>query len=184
MRLTELIAGTLVSAIISSPVFANDRLVLQTNIAAAIGHDRQDKRRSVDIDGCTMTTYLWRNEPNYGWTLWSALQFAMEDTFFVEDSKFPGHYFYDMKPWEKGSESLVVIGFRMREGSYARAENSILRETKHETQPSPRGNGTSHYFTRRSEWHIVLNGPSAVANARIFTEGYRQYVSDYCTPSS
>ena len=87
----------------------------------------------------------------------------------------------DVGPPEKG---VGLVFFTMREGTLARQERSILREGSGETQPSPRGDGTTHYFREIEDFFFMMQGEGVEQKAATFAAGYERYVANYCTFTS
>lgn len=166
-------------ALLAGPLLAETRAELIAVIEAA-GHNETDQERNrVEIAGCTMTTYRWRNVPDKGWILWTSFLIPMPDVMFVEDKKNAGSFFSAIELVER--DDLVIIQFEARDGVEVRHEKSVLRKSKRETSPSPRGDGTTHFFEYKDRFFIIQEGADVIEKARIFTEGYRRYVQDFCT---
>ncbi len=70
----------------------------------------------------------------------------------------------------------------MRGETTARFERSDLRPRRGETTPSPRGNGTSHYYERADDFFFSMMGEDVEAKAKLFTDSYLAYVRQYCVP--
>ena len=75
---------------------------------------------------------------------------------------------------------LAVIVFKGRDGFEFTHEKSVLRESRRDTYPSPRGDGTTHYFEKKDQGVIIQEGPGVIAKAHLFTTGYLRYVQTYC----
>lgn len=155
------------------------------SIEAGGTNDFEDERHTAEIDGCQMTTYRWRDMPEHGWVLWSSFQFDMVDGILSANAgtQEPRYHYAIM---EKGvtERGLVVIQFKMREGTFARFERSALRVASADTRPSPRGDGTTHYYQESDDFFIGMQGAGVAEKAKAFTEGYERYVREYCTFSS
>lgn len=164
------------------PVHAESQSTLAAAIEDAGTNVFKDERHSVEIEGCQMTTYRWRDRPEHGWVLWTSVQVDMVDAEINENKLRPGEKFayavLDQGPPEIG---FGLIGFTMRPSTLARQERSILREPSKETHPSPRGGGSTHYYEYRKEFIFTLEGPSVAEKVRNFPTLYERYVEDYCT---
>ena len=170
---------------IASPLIAGDRTELIQALENSGRHLFEDKRREVEVDGCQMTTFRWRDLPDHGWVLWTSFQFDMVDAQLNEDSRFLGKkYAYAKLKAGPPEIGFAVYGFSMREGSQTRQERSALREPSRETKPSPRDDGTSHYYEWRDSMLISMTGPRVEAKAITFTSTYDAYIKDFCTFSS
>ncbi len=154
-------------------------------IEAGVKHAYQDERLEAEVEGCQMTTYRWRDLPEQGWVLWTVFQFDMADASPREDKLRPGMK-YAYSPLAKGPEGhgFAIIGFEMREGARVRQERSILRPPSGETQPSPRNDGTTHYYEWRDEFIFAFEGPDLEPKVAGLVQDYETYVKDYCTPRS
>ncbi|MEP6064809.1 MAG: hypothetical protein ABJ246_03160 [Paracoccaceae bacterium] len=172
-------------ALTTTQSLAGDRDDLIHALETAGRHSYEDERREVKVNGCQMTTYRWRDRPDHGWVLWTSFQFDMADAQLNEDSRFPGKkYVYAKLKDEPEEIGMVIFGFTMREGTQTRQERSILRDPSSETQPSPRGDGASHYYEWRGDMLISMKGTDVKERAITFTNSYDRYVEEYCTFSS
>ncbi|EKE67716.1 hypothetical protein B30_20071 [Celeribacter baekdonensis B30] len=164
------------------PLHAESRSSLAAAIEDAATNAFKDERHSVEIEGCQMTTYRWRDRPEQGWVLWTSVQVDMVDAEINENKLRPGEKFgyavLDPGPPEIG---FGLIGFTMRPSTLARQERSILREPSRETHPSPRGGGSTHYYEYREEFIFTLEGPGVSEKVRKFPALYDRYVKAYCT---
>lgn len=152
-------------------------------IVAGGKHETDEQRNSVRIDDCTMTTERWLNRADEGWTLWSSFQFDMFMAEFDFVQKDPvQHYIYAGEKSGDDPNGLVLVGFKMRGEATARFEKSVHRPPKNETRPSPRGDGTSHYFEDTNSFFFSMQGSGVEAKANLFTQSFARYVASYCTP--
>lgn len=167
------------------PVIAGEQDALAREIEDAAMHAFEGERHSVEVDGCQLTTFRWRDRPDHGWVLWTSFRFDMVNAKLSEGSRETGKkYVYvvsDDGPPEKG---MALVFFKMRENTLARQERSILRERLGKTQPSPRGDGTTHYFREIDDFLFTMQGTGVEKKAATFAAGYERYVADYCTFTS
>ncbi|WP_159809633.1 hypothetical protein [Litoreibacter roseus] len=171
--------------LLASPAAADDRAQLIQVLESSGTHLFEDERREAHVNGCQMTTYRWRELADHGWVLWTSFQFDMADAQLDEDKRFLGKKYAYAKLSDGPPEiGLAVYGFSMQEGTLARQERSILREPSRDTEPSPRGDGNSHYFEWRESMLVSMKGPDVDAKAISFTSTYDVYVKEYCTFSS
>lgn len=161
------------------PIWGDTRNDLIAKIEAAGTNETEEYRHSVDVTGCAMTTYRWKNHEEKGWLLWSSFQFAMADTSFTPDALSPNQSFIGIETSKENDEFIMIV-FKMREGTLARFERHVLRETEKPRQPSPRNDGTTHYYIQSDQFMITQQGPGIVAKARVFTDSYKQYVREHC----
>ncbi len=170
---------------VSTAAYAGEREELVAALMQGGSHQFEDERREVQVDGCQMTTFRWREIPNHGWVLWTSFQFDMIDAQLNEDNRFPGKKYAYGKLYDGTPEvGLALYGFTMRDGTLTRQERSVLREPSSDTSPSPRGDGNSHYYEWRDSMVISMTGPGVETKAITFTEAYDAYVSKYCSFSS
>lgn len=170
---------------LSLPVHAESQSSRAAAIEEAATNTFKDERHSVEIDGCQMTTYRWRDRPEHGWVLWTSVQVDMVDAEINENKLRPGEKFgYAVRDPGPPEVGFGLIGFTMRPSTLARQERSILREPSRETHPSPRGGGSTHYYEYREEFIFTLEGPGVAEKVRKFSELYERYVEDYCRFSS
>jgi hypothetical protein len=171
--------------LIATPASADIKDDLLQRIEGAGQFAYADERRNVEINGCQMTTFRWRDIPDHGWVLWTSFQFDMVDAQLNEDRRFPGRK-YAYTTLEAGPPEIGfgLYGFTMREGTLTRHEKPWLRDAQSDTTPSPRGDGTTHYYEFKTEMVVSMNGPGVAEKAIAFTTSYDQYVAEYCTFSS
>ncbi len=170
---------------LASQVLADDKDDLIQAIESSGRHQFEDERHEVEVDGCQMTTFRWRDVPEHGWTLWTSFQFDMVDAQLDEDRRFPGKKYAYGKLEEGPPEvGFTIVAFTMRDGKTTRQERSILREPSGDTMPSSRGDGTTHYYEWRDTMLITMEGPGVEEKAITFTTSYDQYVKEYCFFSS
>lgn len=163
----------------TNPAVADNRADLIAVIEAA-GHNETDaERHRVEISGCTMTTYFWRNLSDQGWVLWTSFLIPMPDVMLIEDKKVPGNFFHSFRIADKPHTAIIL--FQAREGVEVRHEKPVQRKSKRETTPSPRGDGTTHFYEYKDEFLIFQKGPDVIDKARAFSEGFLRYVQEYCT---
>jgi hypothetical protein len=171
--------------LLAVPAMADSRDSLIQAMESSGSHEYEDERREVKIDGCQMTTFRWREIPEHGWVLWTSFQFNMDDAQLDEDKRFKDKR-YAYAKLEDGPPEIgfAFYGFTLREGTFARQERSVLREPEGETEPSPRGDGTTHYYQQMDSILISMKGPGVEEKAIAFTASYVAYVNEYCTSSS
>lgn len=170
-------------------VFADDHTPLRNaaELRAAIlaggHHETDEQRNSVSINSCTMTTQRWKNIKDEGWVLYSSFRFDMWSATlsFAREEGAP-KYMYAGADSEPDPKGVALVGFKMRAGSEARFEKSVLRKPKGETRPSPRGDGTTHYYEQITNFFFSMQGIGVEDKARLFTESYDVYVREFCTP--
>lgn len=167
--------------LLATQAVAGDKTELIQALEDSGKHIFEDERREVQVDGCQMTTFRWRDVPDHGWVLWTSFQFDMVDAQLNEDNRFPGKK-YAYAKLEDGPPEIgfAVYGFSMREGTLTRQERSVLREPSKEVVPSPRNDGTSHYYEWRDNMLISMKGPGVEEKAITFTSTYDAYVKEFC----
>jgi hypothetical protein len=171
----------LYSALFALPSYADTRADLIAQIQAGGKHDFGDERHSVQVEGCTLTTERWQNHPEHGWVLWTSLSFAMVDAALSEDKRTPGQYFFHIEMNDDPAQDMMIVTFKMREGTTARHEKSVLRKSRKETRPSPRNDGTTHFYEDQTNFFFMFRGPGTLDKGQAFSTAYRQYKQDYCT---
>ena len=160
----------------TAPAFAGERENLIASIVAAGTNNHEDRKHTVEISGCTMTTYFWHNVEDDGWVLWSSFVFAMQDASFSPMVAATG------KPYASFNDGThIFISFEMQNDQHARHEKSILRPKRGAATPSPRGDGTTHYFEMKKSFFISHVGPGVDQKADRFTKGLTTYAERYCT---
>lgn len=168
--------------LLSSQVAAQDRASLIATIVSAATNETAEERHTVEIDDCVMTTYRWKNTKENGWVLWTSFLFGMPDADFSGWKKNSDKLFLDSySRTENGRTQLAIISFQMREGLFAQHEKSVMRNRPSGTKPSPRGDGTTHFYDTQDNFYIVHKGPGVHQKAQSFTRGYKTYVERYCT---
>ena len=163
--------------IMAGPVVAEGRADLIAQIEAAGQNEYKDERHAVKINDCQLTTYRWKHLEDEGWVLWTSFEFPMllVDLREMKNGDEMRHYIFS-----ETDPGLVVIGFKAREGFEFTHEKPFHRKPKGEFEPSPRGDGTTHYFDRKSSGYIIQQGPDVEEKAHLFTTGYLRYVQTYC----
>lgn len=181
--MTKLLAPFLL--FLATQAFADTQKELMVVLENAGLHSFEDEKREIKIEGCQMTTFRWRELPNHGWVLWTSFQFDMVDAQLIADKRSPGKK-YAYAKLEDGPPEIgfAFYSFTMRDGTLARQERSILREPSKDTQPSPRGDGSTHYFEWRENMLITMKGSDVERRAITFTQSYDKYVRGFCTFSS
>lgn len=166
-----------------SPIalWADTRADLITQMETSAKHEFGDERHSLKVDGCTIITERWRNDPEHGWVLWTSFTFAMANAMLIEDIRTPGQYFFHIKLNDDPDQDLMMVTFETRKGTTARHEKSVLRKSRKETRPSPRNDGTTHYYVDQTSFFFMFRGPGTYEKGLGFTTAYRQYTQDYCT---
>lgn len=158
---------------LATPAAADEKTELIQALEISGKHVFEDERREVQVDGCQMTTFRWRDVQDHGWVLWTSFLFDMVDAQLDEDSRFPGKKYAYAKLEEGPPEiGFAAYGFSMREGTLTRQARSVLRTPSKETVPSPRGDGTSHYYEWRDSMLITMRGPGVEQKAITFTSTF------------
>ncbi|MEP5728674.1 MAG: hypothetical protein ABJL67_04790 [Sulfitobacter sp.] len=169
----------------ATPCWSDTKEALIRSIEDAGTNDYQDERHSVEIDGCQITTYRWRDRPDHGWVLWSSFQFDMVDAVLTANKgKSKERYLYARLEAGPPEIGFAIIPFKMQEGTFARFERTVLRPSTELTRPSPRNDGKSHYFQKSDDFFIGHEGPDVAQKATAFTQGFTRYVAEFCTFSS
>lgn len=171
--------------LLASQGMADSKDYLIQEMESSGKHQFEDERREIQIDGCQMTTFRWREFPEHGWVLWTSFQFDMVDAQLDEDKRFPGKkYAYGKLENGPPEVGFALYAFTMREGTFTRQERSVLREQSGDRKPSPRGDGTTHYYQWRNTMLVSMKGPKVEEKAIAFTTNYDKYVQEHCTFSS
>lgn len=171
--------------LLASQAIASGKDDLVQALESSGSHLFEDERLEIEVDGCQMTTFRWRELPEHGWILWTSFQFDMVDAQLDEDKRFPGKkYAYGKLEDGPPEVGFALYAFTMREGTFTRQERSILRDPSGETMPSPRGDGTTHYYEWRNTMLISMKGSGVEEKAITFTTSYDEYVKEYCFFSS
>lgn len=171
--------------ILASSAWADQRDALASEIENAATHAEADERHTAEINGCQMTTFRWRNRPEHGWVLWTSFQFDMSDAVLDENKLIPTEkYVYAEQSTGQPETGFGVVAFTMKPGTLAQQERSVLREPSQEAKPSPRADGTTHYFEYRSNFFFSLKGQGVLEKVRSFTTLYDKYVSEFCVFAS
>jgi hypothetical protein len=174
--------ASLIFALLSTQVVAQDRAALIATIVSGATNETAEERHTAEIDDCVMTTYRWKNTKDKGWVLWTSFVFGMADASFSGWKKNSDNLFLDSYArTENGRIQLAIISFQMREGVLAQHEKSVMRNRPSGTEPSPRGDGTTHFYDTQDDFFIVHKGPGVHQKAQSFTRGYKTYVERYCT---
>lgn len=155
-----------------------DRASLIAQMEAAGENEYENERHAIDVDDCQVTTYRWKRMADGEWILWTSFELPMllvdlgaikrdgETKYFVGVTQEPG---------------IAIIQFKGKDGYEFTHEKPFLREPKGDIEPSPRGDGTTHYIERKSAGMIVQSGPGVIEKATIFTNAWIRYVQHYCT---
>ncbi len=152
-----------------------ESLIAQIELAGQ--NEYKDERHAVEVNDCQLTTYRWKHLEDEGWVLWTSFEFPM---LLVDLSEFTTdgglrHYFFI-----EGSPGDVIIVFNAKDGFEFTHEKPFHRPHKGEIEPSPRGDGTTHYFEKKPSGYISHTGPDVEQKACLFTSGYHRYVQTYC----
>lgn len=185
LRALPFCAAMVMTLVGLSPAMAGAQAELRARIEASGTHSFDDTRHSVKVEGCQLTTERWRDRPDHGWVLWSSFQFDMINAVLPTNSSDPGKSFLSVPiNSDVPDERLVMIVFNMRDGTSARFEKSVLRPPKGDTKPSPRNDGTTHYFQDSVSFFFRMEGTDVDEKARNFVTAYQHYVSEYCMLAS
>ena len=166
---------------------ADERSDLIAEIVEAATHAHDDERHEIEIDGCQITTFRWKELPDTGWTLWSSFRFDMADgELSASTTNSEDRFVYMPIGGKLDKTGIALVVFTMRDGTFARFERSNQRKQREGAWPSPRGDGTSHYFEKIDNFFFRLqgNGELVESKARSFTTKYLLYIREYCQLSS
>ena len=74
-------------------------------------------------------------------------------------------------------------GPAVEDDAVARHEKPRSRDIRKEARPSPRGDGTTHYYDTSEKFRFEMDGENTRAKARQFADGYRRYIREHCALS-
>lgn len=177
----RLLLLALFASLFPLPLLADTRADLIAQMETSGKHAFDDENHSVKVEGCTIITERWKNVPDHGWVLWTSLTFAMMDAVLDEDRNVPGQRFFYVPAKDAPKNDLMFISFKTREGTTARHEKSVMRKSRKQTRPSPRNDGTTHFYEEQVSFFILFKGEGVYEKGFGFTTAYRQYKQDYCT---
>ncbi len=140
-----------------------------------------DERHAVKVDDCQLTTYRWKNVPDEGWVLWTSFDVPMMLVDLKENELTQEIDYFFLVETDPQSTLIFLNG---RDGFEFTHEKPFHRKPKGEFTRSPRGDGTTHYFEKKSEVFIMHQGPDVQEKALLFTNAYVQYVRDFCSYTS
>ncbi|MDC0658838.1 hypothetical protein N6L27_12575 [Leisingera sp. SS27] len=167
-------------AVLASPLLADEvtREDLIAQIEAGGRNETSEERHEVEVDGCTLTTFRWKNVEDEGWVLWTSFTLPMASVDLGDFSKSGEVLRYS---YLEASPPLTLIVLKAKSGTEFTHEKPFERTPKGEFERSPRGDGTTHYIERKNSGFILHEGQDVQAKAEMFTKGYLRYVREYCT---
>ncbi|MEO0937037.1 MAG: hypothetical protein AAFY38_02665 [Pseudomonadota bacterium] len=164
-------------------VAADSPEVLRAQIEAAGANARPGiERHAVQVDQCQMTTFWWRSDTEApDEVLWSSFSFDMSVTTIVQPAK--GGPSVAVPGGSAGGGDFVIIFFNAPDTARAQHERHILRPPSpdRDLTPSPRGDGTTHYFQPSNRFFFRHEGNGVIDKARRFVDAYTRYVEAHCT---
>ncbi|MCK0094808.1 hypothetical protein MWU60_04455 [Yoonia sp. F2084L] len=163
------------------PASADDLQILIAQIEEAGINADDFERHAVTLEDCVMTTYVWRNTKNHGWVVWSSFHFNVSQVV-LEPIGLNNATPYMYIPPEPGIPGVVTFGLKSRDNGLVRHERSNLRKPTptDRTEPSPRGDGATHYFEWHNSFAIIMEGQTSEQKAKDFSLGYQRYAEEYC----
>lgn len=164
----------------------NQEALLQTLLRSGI-NIRAEEKHEVAVDDCQMTTFWWKLQQDDTWMLWSSFQFEMATATLQESSFEPGVHVLMAYEGAGSDDDMAMFFFSMRNGVEARYELPFARRAPKEPQvarPSPRGDGTSHYYDSSTSFFIRHENPGIGKRARTFGAAYMEWVRRYCMLAS
>lgn len=142
---------------------------------------RATERHNVEVDACTMTTHWWKKRDTGAWILWSSFHFQMDAAMLREDRSNPGVHVLMVLENARDMEDMAMFFFEMLPGTHARYEKPFARSLpKREGLPSPRGDGSSHYYDTSVSFFVRHEGVGIADRARRFSAAYVEYQRRYC----
>ncbi|SPJ30036.1 hypothetical protein [Falsiruegeria mediterranea] len=167
----------LAMALMASVAAASDRAALIAQIEAGGQNEYEDRRHSVEVNECQLTTYFWKKVAGEGWVLWTSFKIPMLLVDLAESKTEYGfrHFFA-----AEGDTPIAVINLKAKDGTDFPHEKSVLRKPKGELVPSQRNGGDTHFIERQTDVIIMHVGPDVIEKAEMFTKGYIRYVQEYC----
>ncbi|MCF6443383.1 hypothetical protein [Nereida sp. MMG025] len=168
----------------TSALADNRRAAMAAQIEAAGRNEAPAKRHAVEIDGCIMTTFVWKPYKTHGFQLWSswridlrgldpAESFGTTQNRFLIEKQFVADGQLPMDP-------SVRIFLRASAGWMFRHEIPMSRAPVAPYQTSPREGVEDYVYQDKNGLMIWMQGPDVVEKAQAFTEGLIQYRADYC----
>lgn len=142
---------------------------------------RDSERHAVEVEGCQMTTYWWKMQPDGSDVLWSSFQFNMALADLRENKAQPGTYAFLALENARGLEDLAMFFFAMRDGVTARYEKPFVRSApRGDRTPSPRGDGSTHYYDTSVSFFVRHEGVGIADRAGRFAAAYVLYADSFC----
>ena len=158
---------------------------LRTAIVAAATNEFEAANHTVEINGCEMTTYVWKPYEDQGMKLWSSFSFDMRMTRWTSGADNSVTIAIDDRKNTGAERSLVLIMFKMRGQALARHEVPEFRVNDNKLhRPSPRQGYVPFFFRDAASFFVMHEGKGVVDKALRFTALYEQYVSEYCATLS
>lgn len=162
---------------------AENAAALRAQLEAAGTNARPGiERHAVQVDQCQMTTFWWRSDTEAeGEVLWSSFSFDMSVTTIVQPTK--GGPSVAVPGGGGQGRDFVIIFFEAPDTALAQHERHILRPPSPELEviPSPRGDGTTHYFQVSDRFFYRHEGEGVIDKANRFVDAYTRYVEAHCT---
>ena len=154
---------------------------LSAAIVAASTNTSEEARHKVEINGCEMTTYVWKPWKESGMQLWSSFVFDMSRTRWSSADDPPILIASDGRKPGSDGEGMVLIFFEMPLGQSARHEIPDFRvKPQEKVEPSPREDYVPFFYRPSKKFFIMHEGPGVVDKATRFTRLYERYVAEYC----
>jgi len=170
---------------LSSSAQAQTADALRAEIVAAATNQHPTGNHRVEINGCEMTTYVWRPYEDQGMKLWSSFVFDMRMTNWNAKSGERFMIAIDDRVDGQQDQGMILVAFKMRGDNVARHEVPAFR--KHDKKPhrvSPRDGYVPFFYRDTSSFFIMHQGAGVVDKAELFTTAYERYVAEFCSTLS
>ena len=172
--------AALAALLVAAPMSVAAEYASQTNAARALEragfHAFEERRHEVQVDGCTMTTFVFEDWGAHEKVLWSSFRFDMR--FATIDG--PDDEAIWSASSEDPSQNLVVVSFRMHAGSTARHEMAMRRNPPPPHRPSPRKGVDSYIYKDKTGFYILQMGHLTPEQPNRFVQRFNAYRRDFC----
>ena len=170
-----LIAPTLASA------SEDARKSLIAQIVDAATHEHKDRRHTVSIHDCFMTTFVFEDWNEHPKVLWSSFHIDLRALTF-SDPNSDGDRFIWSPDYDENGLGLAVIPMEMRQPATARHEMAMRRNPKPPFTLSPREGVDRYVYKPKTNFYIIQLGLPSKDKPAAFIAGIEQYRLEYCTP--
>jgi hypothetical protein len=163
---------------VAHPTLAQDFNLVQSILDAGTSATGENKT-GIELDGCEVTTLVFRPYKDQGWVLHSRFVFDLSYTNVVLLDRKENEYFYF-----DARTGLAIINFRTLPPYKAAHEMPNYRKPKAPSVPSSRQGADGYVFIENNDFVVILKGLEDAEKPKALADGLRAYKSEFCSPVS